>query len=158
MRFFFYGTLIPGSGNRVAESLRDTLAPVGPGTARGRLYVVADGRGPYPALLPGRGSAHGTLYETLPGFSRGDLARMDAYEEYDPRGRAVSLYHRRKVVIRRADGQTVDAHAYIYNQPLPRSARIIADGDFRGWLAHRGAAAFGTPRVSRLPPRPCVAG
>lgn len=157
MRFFFYGTLILGSGNPVAAVLRDTVRCIGPATTRGRLYAVADWRGPYPALLPGSGTVHGMVCETLPHFGRGDLARMDAYEEYDPRGLATSLYHRRKVPIRMADGQTIGADAYIYNRALPRRARMIAGGDFRAWLGCSSAAGFDPRRVSGAPSRPVFA-
>ena len=146
MRFFFYGTLIAGSGNRVAAALQDKLVCLGPAAARGRLYAVSDGRGHYPALLPGHGVVHGMLYETLPAFSRHDLAEMDAYEEYDPRRHASSLYHRRPIAIRVADAQTVRAQAYVYRRALPMAAKLIADGDFRAWLARTGAAAFGARR------------
>lgn len=153
MRFFFYGTLIPGSGNRVSDALRDTLAYVGPATARGRLYAVADWRGPYPALLPGSGTVHGAVYDARGEFGRGDLAMMDAYEEFDPRAPAASLYHRRRVAIRLESGEVAGAQAYIYNRSLPKRAQIIADGDFRGWLARAGAAGFGARRIAAPPPR-----
>lgn len=157
MHFFFYGTLISGSGNRFSEALQEKVSCIGPATARGRLYAVADLRGPYPALLPGSGAVYGMLYETLPQFGQNDLARIDAYEEFDSRTPAASLYRRRKVAIRLADGQAIGADAYVYNKPLPKGARIIADGDFRGWLARNGAAGFGTRRTASTPGGFCAA-
>ena len=144
MRFFFYGTLIAGSGNEALAGLHDTLACVGPAAAHGRLYAIRDPGGWYPALLPGPGLVHGMLYESLPRFGRRELARMDAYEEFDVRRPAASLYRRRAIGIRRSGASVVGAQSYVYNRALPLGASRIADGDFHGWLVRTGAAAFGT--------------
>ena len=151
MRFFFYGTLIPGSGNPVSEALGKLLVRQGPATARGRLYAIPDKQGHYPALLPGKGSVHGLVFATLPGFDRSDLARMDAYEEFHPGNPVGSIYLRRKVAIRLMDGEQADVQAYIFNRALPAGAQIIADGNFPAWLSRAESAAFGTKRpVSRI--------
>ena len=139
MRFFFYGTLIAGSGNRMARLVQERLRFVGPGAARGTLHAIADPRGWYPALLRGGGEVRGMIYEAPPDFTAADLARLDAYEDYDPASPAASLYLRVPVMVTPAG----TAQAYIYNRLLPAGSRPIPGGDFRAWLAAEGLRAFG---------------
>lgn len=128
--FFFYGTLIAGSGNgheRAAHALmRDGCAA----SVRGRLYAVPDPAGWYPALLPGAGWVQGMVYRAGPRFDARALARMDAYEGRD---------YRRCVM----KAGAVMAQAYIWRGALPRGAQRIAGGDFRLWLKARGRRAYG---------------
>jgi gamma-glutamylcyclotransferase (GGCT)/AIG2-like uncharacterized protein YtfP len=143
MRFFFYGTLIAGSGSEVARAVHDMLRPIGPATARGALYAVGDPRGWYPVLLPGREQVHGMHYESTADFGRAELARLDAYEDFDPRDPARSLYLRREISVTGADGARRKAQAYRYNRALPASARPIPGGDFHAWLEETGLIPFG---------------
>ncbi len=138
MRFFLYGTLLDGSDNPVARDIHALLAPLGPPEMRGILHAVPDAHGRSPALLPVEGPAQGRLYEARAHFTPADLARMDAYEDYDPARPDASLYLRRTVEL--VGGGS--AEAYLFNQPLPAGSRAIPHGDFRLWLAESGEAQF----------------
>jgi gamma-glutamylcyclotransferase (GGCT)/AIG2-like uncharacterized protein YtfP len=142
MRFFFYGTLIAGMDNPVAQAVHARLRPLGAATVRGALHAIADPAGWYPALLPGKGLVRGALYETEEGFGAAELALLDSWEDFDPAAPAASLYRRDTVVASGPAGLEVEAQAYCWNQPLPADARPVPEGDFRAWLAEHGLAAF----------------
>lgn len=146
MRFFFYGTLIEGSGNAVARAVHGKLRRAGPATARGRLYAVGDPRGWYPVLLPGPGRVHGMLYDSTAGFGRTELAQLDAYEDFDPADREGSLYLRRAITVTVGGDAHASAQAYCFNRRLPATARPIPSGDFRAWLDATGLRQFGSGR------------
>ncbi|MFM5908091.1 MAG: gamma-glutamylcyclotransferase [Novosphingobium sp.] len=139
VQFFFYGTLLDGSDNPVARSLHLHLEPAGQAGVAGTLHAIPDPAGWFPAMTPGAGIVHGSLYRTKPGFGEDDLNRMDAYEDCDPENPAASLYRRQAI---RLAGCGTLVQAYVYNQPLPEGARLIAEGDFRAWLAATGLAPF----------------
>jgi len=143
MRFFFYGTLIAGSGNRVAAAAHALLRDLGPATARGALYAMGEAEGWYPALLSGAGAVHGRLYEAVPFFGKADLAALDAYEDFDPTDPFGSLYVRATVVVADAAGAFCEAQVYSFNQPLPPGAQALPGGDFRAWIAREGLRPFG---------------
>lgn len=138
MLFFFYGTLLDGSDNPIAREVHRLLEPRGVATAQGALFAVPDEAGWFPALLPGEGQVHGKLYAPREGFSLADLARLDAYEDYDPARPEASLYLREEIVL----GQGGSVQTYRFNQPLPALAQPIPRGDFRKWLAETGLAQF----------------
>jgi gamma-glutamylcyclotransferase (GGCT)/AIG2-like uncharacterized protein YtfP len=140
--FFFYGTLIAGSGNPVEKSAHAKLRPAGPAAARGRVYAVRDAQGWYPALVPGAGCVRGMLYEAAAQFGKDDLARLDAYEDCDNADPGGSLYLRREISICADHRCTMSAQAYLFNRPLPANARRIPEGDFRAWLARTRASAY----------------
>lgn len=142
MHFFFYGTLLDGSDNAVAREVHRLLAPIGPASVAGRMFAVPDPAGWYPALLPGKGTVHGRLFAAREGFSPADLARLDAYEDYDPKAPGLSLYLRETVAALLADGRQVDAQVYRFNLPLPEGSRPIPAGDFRAWITATGMATF----------------
>ncbi len=142
MRLFFYGTLIAGQDNPVATTAHNRLRDLGPATACGRLYAIDDPQGWYPALLPGEGTVHGWLYETTASFGAPDLARLDAYEDFDPSDSAGSLYVREEITVT-AGAAPIDAQAYRFNQPLPAGARTIPDGDFAAWIAREQLRPYG---------------
>lgn len=139
MRFFFYGTLIAGSGNPAATAAHALLRELGPATTEGHLHAIPDPLGWYPALLPGAGTVHGRLYEAAPGFGEAELARLDAYEDFDPADSSESLYLREMIGLSGGG----EAQAYRFNQPLPPAARPIPGGDFRAWLAREGLKPYG---------------
>jgi gamma-glutamylcyclotransferase (GGCT)/AIG2-like uncharacterized protein YtfP len=143
MRFFFYGTLIAGSGNPVAMAAHALLRDLGPATARGALYAVGEAEGWYPVLLSGAGAVHGRLYEAAPGFAETDLAALDAYEDFDPADPAGSLYVRATIVATDTAGVFHEAQAYSFNRQLPPGAQAIADGDFCAWIAREGLRPYG---------------
>jgi len=143
MRFFFYGTLIAGSGNPAEEAAHALLRDLGPATARGALYAVGEAEGWYPVLLSGAGAVHGRLYEAAPGFGETDLAALDAYEDFDPADPAGSLYIRAAIVVTDSNDAFREAQAYSFNRPLPPGAQAIADGDFTAWIAREGLPPYG---------------
>lgn len=144
MRFFFYGTLIAGSGNPVAATVHARLRDRGPATARGALYAIGEPEGWYPIMLAGAGPVHGRLYEAAPGFGEADLAQLDAYEDFDPSDPAGSLYLRATIVVADAGGILQEACTYSFNGPLPAGAQSIPDGDFHTWIAREGLRPYGT--------------
>ena len=135
LRFFFYGTLIAGSGNAVAERAHAQLSPGGAARASGRLYAIPDRQGWYPALVGGEGVVSGFLYEALAGFGEADLAALDRWEGAD--------YRRAEIAVRQEDGREITAQAYLWDGPLPAAAEAIPGGDFGYFLRLRGARAFG---------------
>jgi len=142
MRFFFYGTLLAGSANPVAESIHAKLMPVGMASAAGALWAIPDPLGWFPALVAGDGEVRGMVYEGGGDFGRADLARMDAYEDFDPADPQASLYLRRALAATVDGGAPGTAEAYVWIQSLPEGARAIPGGDFRAWLAAEGLAQF----------------
>ena len=130
MRFFFYGTLLDGSDNPVARDIHALLDPLGPAEVEGALHAVPDAQGWFPALLPGTGRVRGRLYQARAHFTPADLARMDAYEDFDPAGPGSSLYLRQEMAVMPGG----HAQVYVFNQPLPVEAQRIVHGDFRLWL------------------------
>lgn len=143
MRFFFYGTLIAGSGNPVAAAVHGHLRDLGPATARGALYAIGEPEGWYPIMLAGAGPVHGRLYEAAPGFGEADLAQLDADEDFDPAAPARSLYLRTTIIVADAQGVLQEAQTYSFNGPLPSAALPIADGDFSAWIAREGLRPYG---------------
>jgi len=142
MRFFFYGTLLDGSDNPVAQEMHRLLGPLGPGQVSGALFAVPDPQGWYPALVPGEYAVSGGLYQTREGFGLADLARMDAYEDFDPARPDASLYVRHELTVLCDDGTSCLAQAYRFAQPLPCGSLPITGGDFRAWLGQQGVTQF----------------
>jgi gamma-glutamylcyclotransferase (GGCT)/AIG2-like uncharacterized protein YtfP len=143
---FFYGTLVAGNPNPVAAAIHAALEPVGPARTRGVLVAIPDPAGWFPALVAGEGVAHGALYRAGAGFDRALLARMDAYEAFDPAEPADSLYRREAIMVQCEVGAAVDAAAYLWNGALPAGALQIAGGHFGQWLAQTGNPVFRATR------------
>ena len=139
-RFFFYGTLLSGSGNPVARVAHRKLLPGRPATAPGALHAIRDAAGWYPALTPGEGEVRGMVHEAARGFGTADLARLDAYEECGPGGE----YQRREIAVR-SGGQEVLAQAYVYVAALPEGALPVPDGDFAAFLQRGGLSGYRPP-------------
>jgi len=117
-RLFVYGTLHP---DRAPEEIADIVRRfrhLGHGTIRGTRYEFAD----YPAVIL---KSHST--EKIPGEifalpSDGSaLARLDAYEEYQPENPANSLFQRLKTSVTLDDGTQQECWVYAYNGPLPKT-------------------------------------
>ncbi len=135
-----------GSCNAVANDLNGLLAPIAPARVRGMLHSIPDPDGWYPALaLGGSGEALGMVYEAQPHFTPADLARIDAYEDFDPAWPDASLYLRREVELLGGGS----AQAYVWNRALPDGARPIVHGDFRRWLTEEGLEPFRALREAR---------
>lgn len=144
MRFFFYGTLVAGSGNAVARSLHDRLEPLGRAHVRGVLHALPDPQGWYPALLPGDGRVAGWLHAPQDSFTAADLGALDSYEDCDAARPEASLYLRRNTLVTCADAAMVHAQAYWFNQPLPEGALPIPAGDFVAFARERRLPVFGS--------------
>ena len=148
---FFYGTLVAGNPNPVAAAIHAALEPLGPARTSGALYAIADPAGWFPALVAGddeaiSGAVSGVLYRAGGGFDPDLLARMDAYEDFDPADPAGSLYRRVSITVRTQDGADVAAAAYRWNRALPPGAEPIGGGHFGQWLAQTGNRVFGATR------------
>jgi gamma-glutamylcyclotransferase (GGCT)/AIG2-like uncharacterized protein YtfP len=125
-RLFFYGTLM-SDGSR-GHALRGLAVPVGPATITGDLYDV----GCFPALVPGGGRVVGEVWEVLPGCEVEALDQTDGIEGFDQFAPARSLYIRRPVRARLADGSLTVVEVYEWNRSTRGMIRI-ADGDWRSY-------------------------
>ena len=138
MQFFFYGTLLDGSDNPVARGIHALLELLGPAQVCGHLHAIPDEQGWFPALLPGQGQVLGKAYRPRAHFGAADLARMDAYEDFDSADPAASLYVRQPLPL--AGGG--EAQVYVWNRSLPAGSQPIPGGDFRAWLQAQGFEQF----------------
>ena len=143
---FFYGTLVAGNPNPVAAAIHAALEPMGPARTSGALFAIPDPAGWFPALVAGDSEVSGVLYRAGAGFDAELLARMDAYEDFDPADPAGSLYPREGIVVRTEDGAKVPAAAYLWNRALPEGAECVIGGNFAQWLAETGNPVFGATR------------
>ncbi|MEM7567887.1 MAG: gamma-glutamylcyclotransferase family protein [Pseudomonadota bacterium] len=118
-----YGSLRRGLGLPDAPELSGASRHVGSCLLQGRLYDLGD----YPGLLTARpGCVHGEFLRIIaPSLSDA----LDAFELYDPRDEAGSLYLRRRVILLRPRRL---AWVYIYNR-TPHGP-VIPLGD---WRRHR---------------------
>lgn len=124
---FVYGTLRPGEKNHAAYLSGRSREEI-PASVPGELYFVADGG--YPYLAPGTGRVQGDLVFILPEHYARTLQALDDLEEYDPRNEAASVYLRRRVRVRLADGREAVAWTYYWNCPRIVGRKILS-GDFR---------------------------
>lgn len=141
-RFFFYGTLVHGSRNRMATAIHRRLVPLGPAFVIGRLFAIPDRGGWYPALVSGQEQVRGQLYAQLGAFSTADQARMDRYEECRPGDRAGSLYWRQTNLVTGPGGARTPAQVYRYDVRLPRNAIELEGVDFGTWLSSGDRPGF----------------
>ena len=148
-RFFFYGTLMAGSGNPVASQLHARLHPLGRATVPGALFAILDPQGWYPALLPGEGLVHGTLHAAAADFAEADLAAIDAFEDFAPGNPAASLYCRVALPVSLASGEVSEAQVYCYNRALPEGALAIPGGDFAAFAKSHALPVFGVEDEAR---------
>jgi gamma-glutamylcyclotransferase (GGCT)/AIG2-like uncharacterized protein YtfP len=125
---FVYGTLRPGHAPASVAAYVDNCACVGDGCTSGRLYALRN----YPGAIvdaAGEGKIYGQLL-ALPDETT--LGRLDAYEGYDPRDPANSLFVRTAcdVMLDAPDGgRTVRAWVYVYNRDVS-AARLIPEGRY----------------------------
>ena len=148
--FFFYGTLVAGNPNPVAVAIHAALEPLGPAQTGGILYAIPDPAGWFPALVakdePGNHGVSGALYRAGAAFDADLLARMDAYEDFDPADCAGSLYRRESIAVRTDDGAGIEAAAYLWNRALPQGAERVHGGHLATWLAETGNPVFEATR------------
>lgn len=126
MRLFFYGTLM--SGETRSHVLRGLARDPVPATISGDLYDV----GHFPALVPGGGRVAGEVFEVLPGREEQAVGITDMIEGYDPARLRSSMYVRRPVTARLADGSEVVVETYEWNYGTDGMNRI-AGGSWRSY-------------------------
>jgi len=116
-QLFVYGTLRAGSGHPMHEVLAKAADRVCAATVTGRLVRVDW----YPGLVldSSAGRVHGDLWRLR------DFAVLRALDEYEG-----DEYERRVVEVRRADGSTSAAFAYVFTAPAD-DLEVVASGD---WL------------------------
>jgi gamma-glutamylcyclotransferase (GGCT)/AIG2-like uncharacterized protein YtfP len=161
LHFFFYGTLIAGSGNAAARAVHARLRPIGRACLPGALWAIPDAAGWYPALVAGpalkdtRRQVRGVLYAATAEFTPEDLARLDEWEDYRPAAATASLYLREEMQVTGADG-IVTAQVYRTSRCPQARWRSPMEISRRGWatpdspptraepvaLAFPGAAAY----------------
>lgn len=143
MRFFFYGTLLPGSCNAVAVAVHRKLTRGIPALARGYLRAVPDPAGWYPAFRadPAGEQVRGMLHTAMPDFTPADLAALDSYENFQPDDHPGSEYLRHEITVSTGDGHHL-AYAYLYRDPLPDGTLPVPGGDFRAFLARTGLTEY----------------
>jgi gamma-glutamylcyclotransferase (GGCT)/AIG2-like uncharacterized protein YtfP len=124
-RIFVYGSLrrdAPGSRHELLGADAEFL---GHGRVRGRLLDL----GAYPGLVAAVTRAdwvRGELHAIPDGRA---LARLDAYEDYDPRRPEQSLFLRREAKVALDSGEVVAAWVYVYAGAAARGRRIVS-GDY----------------------------
>lgn len=128
---FVYGSLTSTLDHPMGHRLRREAELVGRATVAGRLYRVSW----YPGLKLGediRDIVHGEVYRLAePDAS---LVWLDEYEGITRGGlsaEAADEYLRATITARLDDGRVVTAWTYLYQPPLPETARIT-DGVWRG--------------------------
>ena len=121
---FAYGTLQPGLAPTKIARVAAKLRPVGGGFVRGVLYDL----GGYPGAVAdpnAKGRILGTVME-LP-EDENVLARLDAYEGFDPQAPETSEYIRELQVVELMTGDPVECWFYRYNRE-PRDADKVESG------------------------------
>ena len=124
---FVYGTLAEDPPREIADVVQ-RLELIGDGFIFGRLYDL----GEYPGAI--LGSRREKIFGKLLRFPESDaetlLCRLDAYEGYDPKHPASSLFVRRRTTINQPDGSPVAGWVYEYrgnvkSRPLIKSGHYV---------------------------------
>jgi gamma-glutamylcyclotransferase (GGCT)/AIG2-like uncharacterized protein YtfP len=124
---FAYGTLLSDHPSSEVASAIAQLKHIGPATIRGYLFDL----GEYPGAVidpTATTLVHGEVYE-LPNDEQ-FLAKLDAYEEYDPSSPSDSLFVREKCIARGSDDRIFECWAYRYNREIKR-AQMITSGQYQ---------------------------
>ena len=123
---FLYGTLLTSEAPQEIASIVKRLRRLGSAQVRGRLYDF--GEFPGAVLDPSsRTLIYGELV-VLPSDER-LLEALDQYEEFDPLDPKSSLFIRRKVKVRMANGGSREGWIYVYNKH-PGRAKLVRSGDY----------------------------
>jgi gamma-glutamylcyclotransferase (GGCT)/AIG2-like uncharacterized protein YtfP len=110
LSIFVYGTLKPGGVGYQQFLGRYSVQSI-PAVARGQLYDLPAG---YPAMTVGDGWVQGVVLGLA---DPSVLAKLDAYEDYDPeRPAADNLYYRTEIEVFAADAQApaILGRAWVY--------------------------------------------
>ncbi|HUD93190.1 gamma-glutamylcyclotransferase family protein [Sphingobium sp.] len=120
---FVYGTLRADFDGPMARRLRSEARLVGPATAHGTLYRIAE----YPGFVSeGDGTVAGDLFAL--DDAEATLAWLDDYEECSGRFPAPHEYCREWMTVDGPDGEVM-AWVYVYAWDVAGREQI-ADGDF----------------------------
>ncbi len=117
---FVYGTLRPGFDGPMAQWLWGAARHLGPATAAGALYRIAD----YPGFVPGgKGVVTGDLFALPDAEADAVLHMLDNYEECSPDFLPPHEYRRERLTVHMA-GRAVEAWVYVYARPVDGLERI----------------------------------
>jgi gamma-glutamylcyclotransferase (GGCT)/AIG2-like uncharacterized protein YtfP len=121
---FAYGTLQPGLAPSKIARVAAKLRPVGEGFVHGALYDL----GGYPGAVADP-NANGRILGTVMELPEGDglLARLDAYEGFNPQSPATSEYIRERQAVELKSGGKVECWFYRYNRK-PRDTDQVESG------------------------------
>jgi gamma-glutamylcyclotransferase (GGCT)/AIG2-like uncharacterized protein YtfP len=123
--FFVYGSLMSGCERSAFLDRDHKVRFIGKATTSGVLYEL----GSLVGLIDDQssGTVHGELYEIID--METFFATLDIIEGYWPQQPQRSLYVRKQISVRTAEGAVL-AWAYIYNQPV-NGFSPVASGDYR---------------------------
>jgi gamma-glutamylcyclotransferase (GGCT)/AIG2-like uncharacterized protein YtfP len=126
-QLFVYGTLRRDQAHEMFHLLARAAGFIGEARVAGHLYDL----GTYPGmtLSPNNTYVKGELYEVHPDHWETVIEELDAYEacrDIDP---APHEYRRELVLVELPSGETVQAWAYILNNPA-RGLHEIPSGDY----------------------------
>jgi gamma-glutamylcyclotransferase (GGCT)/AIG2-like uncharacterized protein YtfP len=123
---FVYGTLAEHPPREIADVVQ-RLELIGDGFIFGRLYDL----GEYPGAV--LGSCHDKIFGKVLRLPEDDaetlLCRLDAYEGYDPKDPASSLFIRRRTTISRPNHSPVIGWVYEYRGSV-KSRPLIKGGHY----------------------------
>jgi gamma-glutamylcyclotransferase (GGCT)/AIG2-like uncharacterized protein YtfP len=123
---FVYGTLAEHPPGEIADVVQQ-LELIGDGSIFGRLYDL----GEYPGAI--LGSRPDKIFGKLLRLPERDaetlLRRLDAYEGYDPKDPASSLFVRRRITINRPNRSPVIGWVYEYRGSV-KSRPLIKSGHY----------------------------
>jgi len=119
MNLFVYGTLLKGL---VRQSVLRSSRYEGPGLIRAELFDL----GVFPGLHEGRDAVVGEIYQV----DDETINTLDNIEGHRTDRPSESYFIRKQVRVRKfADGETVEAACYLFNQSAPENK--IIHGDYR---------------------------
>ena len=135
---FVYGTLRPARAPASIAAVVGTLRPLGPARVRGRLYDL----GRFPAAVPdarAEGWIQGELVALGPDSP--PLSWFDAYEGFDPRTPATSLFRRARALAVDAGGQAVRCWIYAWARSVDERHRVPGGAWPRGGEKRGGSGS-----------------
>jgi len=124
--FAVYGLLRKGASGFAEFGLARAFRPLGPCRIPGVIHDL----GGYPGLVAGQGEVIGELFEVT---DVSVIARLDAFEDYDPHKPEGSRYLRRRIRLLSPDAE---AWVSVWNRPVSGFARVES-GDWLEWAGRK---------------------
>lgn len=124
--FAVYGLLRKGASGFARFGLETAFRPLGPCRIPGVIHDL----GGYPGLVNGEGEVAGELFAVT---DASVIARLDAFEEFDPTSPESSRYLRVRLPLLTP---RQEAWVYVWNRPVTGFARVDS-GDWLEWAAAR---------------------